>query len=159
MARYVFGDELKLKRWRDPLHGRRQRQVGQFCLFRHDHAHHPPEHVMASGALPPAFPAVEIEGEHYWDDGLFSNTPLQWVVDSDKSDWAVQGQLSEVARGSPTIRMSSEARAVFPDARTGRDAAGQRARFRATTTPYAFSSRRDGLAPSARILSEPHATA
>jgi NTE family protein len=41
-----------------------------------------PEHVMASGALPPGFPAVEIEGEHYWDGGLVSNTPLQWVVES-----------------------------------------------------------------------------
>ena len=41
-----------------------------------------PEHVMASGALPPGFPAVEIEGEHYWDGGLISNTPLSWVVDN-----------------------------------------------------------------------------
>jgi len=40
-----------------------------------------PEHVMASGSLPPGFPAVEIEGEHYWDGGLISNTPLQWVVE------------------------------------------------------------------------------
>lgn len=39
-----------------------------------------PEHVMASGALPPGFPAVEIEGEYYWDGGLVSNTPLQWVL-------------------------------------------------------------------------------
>lgn len=39
-----------------------------------------PEHVMASGALPPGFPAVEIEGELYWDGGLVSNTPLQYVV-------------------------------------------------------------------------------
>jgi NTE family protein len=38
---------------------------------------------MASGALPPGFPAVEIDGEHYWDGGLVSNTPLQWVVDSE----------------------------------------------------------------------------
>ena len=42
-----------------------------------------PEHVMASGALPPGFPAIEIEGEHYWDGGLVSNTPLQWVVESE----------------------------------------------------------------------------
>jgi NTE family protein len=42
-----------------------------------------PEHVLASGALPPGFPAVEIEGEHYWDGGLVSNTPLQWVMDSE----------------------------------------------------------------------------
>jgi NTE family protein len=41
-----------------------------------------PEHVMASGALPPGFPPIEIEGEHYWDGGLVSNTPLQWVVDA-----------------------------------------------------------------------------
>src|SRR4051795_3465235 len=41
------------------------------------------EHVMASGSLPPGFPAVEIDGEHYWDGGLISNTPLQWVMQSD----------------------------------------------------------------------------
>jgi NTE family protein len=40
-----------------------------------------PEHVMASGALPPGFPPVEIDGRHYWDGGLFSNTPLQYMVD------------------------------------------------------------------------------
>jgi len=39
-----------------------------------------PAHVMASGALPPGFPAVEIEGEYYWDGALVSNTPLQWVL-------------------------------------------------------------------------------
>jgi NTE family protein len=36
-----------------------------------------PEHVMASGALPPGFPAIEIEGEHYWDGGLGIKTPSQ----------------------------------------------------------------------------------
>ena len=40
-----------------------------------------PEHIMASGALPPAFAAVEVDGEYYWDGGLVSNTPLRWVVD------------------------------------------------------------------------------
>jgi NTE family protein len=39
-----------------------------------------PEHVMASGALPPAFAPVEIEGEYYWDGGVVSNSPLQYVV-------------------------------------------------------------------------------
>lgn len=38
------------------------------------------EHVMASSALPPAFPAIEIDGEYYWDGGLVSNTPLQYVL-------------------------------------------------------------------------------
>ncbi len=40
-----------------------------------------PEHVMASGALPPGFPAIEIDGQFYWDGGLVSNTPLQYVYD------------------------------------------------------------------------------
>ena len=40
-----------------------------------------PEHIMASAALPPGFPAVEIEGEHYWDGGIVTNTPLQWLLD------------------------------------------------------------------------------
>jgi len=40
-----------------------------------------PEHVMASGALPPGFPAVKIGGEYYWDGGLVSNTPLTYVWD------------------------------------------------------------------------------
>ena len=39
-----------------------------------------PEHIMASGALPPGFPSVEIEGEHYWDGGIASNTPLDFVL-------------------------------------------------------------------------------
>ena len=40
-----------------------------------------PEHIMASGALPPAFPPVMIDGVAYWDGGLVSNTPLQYVLD------------------------------------------------------------------------------
>jgi len=39
------------------------------------------DHIMASGALPPAFPAVRIDGEAYWDGGLYSNTPLEAVLD------------------------------------------------------------------------------
>lgn len=37
-------------------------------------------HVMASGALPPGFPPVEIDGEYYFDGGIMSNTPLQYVA-------------------------------------------------------------------------------
>ena len=40
-----------------------------------------PAHVMASGALPPAFPAVCIDGEPYWDGGIYSNTPIEVVLD------------------------------------------------------------------------------
>src|ERR1700704_6204704 len=42
-----------------------------------------PEHIMASGALPPGFPSIEIEGEHFWDGGLASNTPLDYVLDAE----------------------------------------------------------------------------
>jgi NTE family protein len=38
-------------------------------------------HIMASGALPPAFPAVTIDGEPYWDGGIYSNTPIEVVLD------------------------------------------------------------------------------
>ena len=40
-----------------------------------------PAHIMASGALPPAFPAVTIDGESYWDGGIYSNTPIEVVLD------------------------------------------------------------------------------
>jgi NTE family protein len=40
-------------------------------------------HVMASGALPPAFAPVEIDGEYYWDGGIVSNTPLWYVLDNE----------------------------------------------------------------------------
>jgi NTE family protein len=39
------------------------------------------EHIMASGALPPAFPAVRIDGELYWDGGILSNTPTEVIFD------------------------------------------------------------------------------
>jgi len=40
-----------------------------------------PEHIMASGALPPGFPPIEIDGQPYWDGGLVSNTPLEFVLE------------------------------------------------------------------------------
>lgn len=48
---------------------------GNFVYFDNTHQRLRPEHFMASGALPPGFPAVEIDGEYYWDGGLVSNTP------------------------------------------------------------------------------------
>ena len=39
------------------------------------------EHIMASGALPPGFPAVRIEGDAYWDGGIYSNTPIEVVLE------------------------------------------------------------------------------
>jgi NTE family protein len=56
-------------------------RTGNFAYFDNAHITIRPEHVMASGALPPGFPAVEIDGEFYWDGGLVSNTPLQYVIE------------------------------------------------------------------------------
>jgi NTE family protein len=56
-------------------------RTGHFAYFDSEMVTIRPEHVMASGALPPGFPPVEIDGEQYWDGGLFSNTPLQYMVD------------------------------------------------------------------------------
>jgi len=42
-----------------------------------------PEHIMASGALPPGFPSIVIEGEHFWDGGIATNTPLDFVLDAE----------------------------------------------------------------------------
>jgi NTE family protein len=39
------------------------------------------DHIMASGAFPPAFPAVCVDGDYYWDGGIYSNTPLEAVLD------------------------------------------------------------------------------
>jgi NTE family protein len=45
-----------------------------------------PEHIMASGALPPGFPSIVIDSEHYWDGGIASNTPLDYVLDAETSN-------------------------------------------------------------------------
>lgn len=42
------------------------------------------DHIMASAALPPGFPPVEINGENYWDGGVVSNTPLQYLLDVER---------------------------------------------------------------------------
>lgn len=56
-------------------------QTGNFIYFDSKTHRIGSAHVMASGSLPPGFPATEIEGEYYWDGGIVSNTPLQWVLD------------------------------------------------------------------------------
>lgn len=56
-------------------------RTGRFAYFDSEEIAIRPEHVMASGALPPGFPPIEIDDEHYWDGGLVSNTPLQYVLD------------------------------------------------------------------------------
>ncbi|MGN8554286.1 UNVERIFIED_CONTAM: DUF3734 domain-containing protein, partial [Microbacterium sp. SLM126] len=55
-------------------------RTGNFAYFDNTRMTLRAEHFMASGALPPGFPAVEIDGEYYWDGGLVSNTPLQAIL-------------------------------------------------------------------------------
>jgi NTE family protein len=83
------------------------------------------EHVMASGALPPAFPPVEVEGELYWDGGMVSNTPLDWVLSSRRDVdtlalqvdlWSARGpapkDLADVGTRMKDIQYSSRTRAA-----------------------------------------------
>jgi NTE family protein len=60
-----------------------QVRTGNFRYFDTNDGAIGPEHIMASGALPPGFAPVMIDGEAYWDGGLVSNTPLQYVLDGD----------------------------------------------------------------------------
>lgn len=98
-------------------------QTGNFVYF--DTATHKirPEHILASAALPPGFPAIEIDGEYYWDGGLVSNTPLQWVVETEQRHdmlafqvdlWSSRGlfpcDMTEVAIRQKEIQYSSRTR-------------------------------------------------
>jgi NTE family protein len=83
-----------------------------------------PEHIMASGALPPGFAPVMIDGVPYWDGGLVSNTPLQYVLDHRELDASIEifqvdlfnargampKSLSDVAQREKDIRYSSRTR-------------------------------------------------
>ena len=96
---------------------------GNFAYFDNDTHTIRPEHIMASGALPPGFPAVEIEGEHYWDGGLVSNTPLRVVETEPRRDtlafqvdlWSARGEfprsIFDVMTRDKEIRYSSRTRA------------------------------------------------
>lgn len=57
-------------------------ETGNFRYFDTETERLGPEHVMASGALPPGFAPVEIDGCHWWDGGLVSNTPLEHVLEN-----------------------------------------------------------------------------
>jgi NTE family protein len=58
-------------------------KTGNFTYFDNQKQKIGPEHIMASGAIPPGFPPIEIDGEFYWDGGLVSNTPIQYVLDQE----------------------------------------------------------------------------
>lgn len=56
-------------------------RTSQMTYFDSRHCKLDVKHIMASGALPPAFPAVRVDGELYWDGGILSNTPTEVVLD------------------------------------------------------------------------------
>ncbi|HEY9347581.1 MAG TPA: patatin-like phospholipase family protein, partial [Inquilinus sp.] len=98
---------------------------GNFVYFDTAERRLGPEHFMASGALPPGFPAVEIEGKHYWDGGVVSNTPLSYVLSTEpRRDtltfqvdlWSAKGRmpddLMEVSSRQKDIQYSSRTRAI-----------------------------------------------
>jgi len=100
-------------------------RTGNFAYFNARTHHIGPQHIMASGALPPGFPAVEIDGEHYWDGGLVSNTPLEWVAEREGREdmlifqidlWSAQGEyptsIADVMTREKEIQFSSRTRAA-----------------------------------------------
>jgi NTE family protein len=100
-------------------------RTGNLVYFDNTKMHLEPEHFMASGALPPGFPAVEIDGEYYWDGGLVSNTPLTEIInESQHKDtlifqvdlWSAKGTLPtdflDISERTKDIQFSSRTRAV-----------------------------------------------
>jgi NTE family protein len=98
---------------------------GNFVYFDSAERKLGPQHFMASSALPPGFPAVEVDGEFYWDGGLVSNTPLQYVLTTPpRRDalifqidlWSAQGEppadLFQVAVRQKDIQFSSRTRMI-----------------------------------------------
>ncbi|WP_439545111.1 patatin-like phospholipase family protein [Sandarakinorhabdus sp.] len=98
-------------------------ETGNFRYFSTEHERLDVRHIMASGALPPGLPPVEIDGQWWWDGGLVSNTPLDHVLDDDEGgDLAIfqvdlfpargslPGSLSEVEERTADIRFSSRTR-------------------------------------------------
>lgn len=96
---------------------------GNFAYFDNTERTIAPEHIMASGALPPGFPPVQIDGEWYWDGGLVSNTPLQYVLDNRRpcamevfqvdlfsSRGIVPRTMADIAQREKDIRFSSRTR-------------------------------------------------
>jgi len=96
---------------------------GNFVYFDNRNERIGPEHIMASGALPPGFAPVLIDGEPYWDGGLVSNTPLDYVLDCERqrdlvifqvdlfpSHGPMPRNLLEVAEREKDIRYSSRTR-------------------------------------------------
>lgn len=82
--------------------------TGNFAYFDNAETRITPEHIMASGALPPAFPMVEIAGDFYWDGGIVSNTPLQHLLDHIDGENALVFQVDLFSARGPIPRDMAE---------------------------------------------------
>ncbi len=122
-----------------------------------------PEHIMASGALPPAFAAIEIEGKHYWDGGIVSNTPLECVWNAKPRRntlvlqvdlWSARGKepqtMMDVMERQKDIQYSSRTRLI-----TDHGASMQKLRLAIADTLAALPE--DALAPHLRRALAPWA--
>ncbi len=98
-------------------------ETGNFAYFDSSKTRIDARHIMASGALPPGFPPVEIDGRSYWDGGLVSNAPLQYVMENAGTDplcifqidlfsarGALPEDLADVQQREKDIRYSSRTR-------------------------------------------------
>lgn len=98
-------------------------ETGNFAYFDSRKTRIDVRHIMASGALPPGFPPIEIDGRFYWDGGLVSNTPLQYVMENAGRDplcifqidlFSARGEipadLADVKQRETDIRYSSRTR-------------------------------------------------
>jgi len=98
-------------------------RTGNFEYFDNMQREIRPEHIMASAALPPGFPPIEIDGAYYWDGGIVSNTPLDYVLEQEAVDdllvfqvdlFSARGALPttifEAAEREKDIRYSSRTR-------------------------------------------------
>lgn len=76
---------------------------GNFIYFDNEAEIITPEHIMASGALPPALPMIKIGGDYFWDGGIVSNTPLQHLLDNndDKNTLVFQVDLFSATGALP----------------------------------------------------------
>ncbi|MBC7521745.1 MAG: DUF3734 domain-containing protein [Sandarakinorhabdus sp.] len=84
-------------------------ETGNFRYFDNRFERLGPEHIMASGALPPGFPPVEIDGQYWWDGGLVSNTPLEYVLDSEQDTDLLIFQVDLFPSRGPLPQTISEA--------------------------------------------------
>lgn len=98
-------------------------ETGNFAYFDSSKMQIDARHIMASGALPPGFPPVEIDARFYWDGGLVSNTPLQYVMENAATDalcifqidlfnarGEMPGDIQDVQQREKDIRYSSRTR-------------------------------------------------